>query len=225
MKITKDQWIVSLGYTVLIVVLVISVRIFLINDLPKKIVNVNTRSLQTGDLLISSFGHLPSRIMGGLLRTSWAHSALIVRKGGNVYVLEAARYSQPYVGCFIMPLGTWMRIHSNDLIIGVMRYHGPILDPDHILDVFKENYVGKIALDQRSWSWYRFLSSDPYQKCVRKRMTCHEVIMELLMDIGVVRKLLTCDSYLPWDLPYGKVKMEHSIYYSPVEEITHSISV
>lgn len=197
----------------LFIIVIISLLIFLIasfratarNDLPKTTEDININTLRTGDVLGVGYTHPFGWFVKAWSGSMWSHTGIVWKdpQDNQIYVLEAAMYHDPYKGVFRIPILDWLRINRKSYI-GLARLKGKSLDPVALIQAFEERKK-HVELEGYNWRWYRLLFRTPYHEETRKRYTCYEIVVIILQDVGVVRKLYTCSSYWPYHVMKGQI--------------------
>ena len=182
-----------------------SFRVTTPHDLPKITEDIDIHTLRTGDVLGVGYTHPFGWFVKAWSGSVWSHTGIVWKnpEDGQVYVLEAAMYHEPYRGVFKIPILDWIRINRKSYI-GLARLKGPPIDPVKLIQVFEERKK-HVELEGYNWRWYRLLFKTPFYEETRKRYTCYEIVVVLLQDIGVIKKLYTCSSYWPWHVMTGNI--------------------
>lgn len=205
-------------YIIIIIIMVFAIRLSLINDLPLSVTYFNRNQLRTGDVIVTCFGHPPGRLGSIMMGTPWNHTAIVLKQGEKTYLVEGALYGGKYNGVFIIPIGTWLKIHHRDIIVGHLRLSSDTeISSDEIRSAV-EKYKDR-AIDNFAPRWIRFLFKKKWSPLTRHSITCHELTIALLQDVGVYRKTHSADSYKPWDIVQRNIPTQPGRYFLPVVEL------
>lgn len=200
-------------FWILFTVVIVSLLVFLFaafrvtasSDLPKITEDININTLRTGDVLGVGYTHPFGWFVKAWSGSVWSHTGIVWKdpESNQVYVLEAAMYHDPYKGVFKIPILDWIRINRKSHI-GLARLKGKSVDAGKLIQAFEERKK-HVELEGYNWRWYRLLFKTRYYEETRKRYTCYEIVVILLQDVGVVRKLYTCSSYWPYHVMTGEI--------------------
>ncbi len=209
--------IIEIALIILVAVIYVVFQYALITDRPDGYINYSDDLVETGDVIVSSFGHLPGVIMCGSYSSAWGHSSIILTENSRVYVLDAGIYGGKFNGASKIPINIWCKIHKNDAIIGLLklrRCDGK--DPNisecklgKIYDKFKD-----VKLDGFSPTWIRFAQKNKFQHGkIRPRLTCHEVTIHVLKEMGIYKKDYECGAYSPACIANRNICCKLPYYY------------
>jgi hypothetical protein len=186
--------------------------------------------LQTGDLVFVSYHNSLGYFMRGWANSVWTHVGMIMRDGDELYVMETADYSslEPRYdvenkkeislkqfnkkGIFVIPFEIWKSFNKHHPISYI-----PLETPQFwdrrklILEFWKiqQSKLDEFGVGVDVWSkvlWKKkFENQDSKEK---QNITCFELIVKLLQNTNVAKKIYTPGSYYTGELAGRKLELE-----------------
>jgi len=189
-------------------------------------------SFQTGDLLFVSYKNTLGYFMRGWANSVWTHVGMIMRDGEELFVMETADYSSVKEdskslkkdnslkqfnkkGIFVVPFEIWKSLNKHHTISCV-----PLETPEApqkwdrrklILEFWKiqQNKLDEFGVGVGVWSkvlWKKkFETQDQNEK---QNITCFELIVKILQNANVAKKIYTPGSYYTGELADRKLELE-----------------
>ena len=199
--------------TTLIIIIIIILRVVIVSDIPKTIEILDPSLLTTGDIVGVGYNNLFGYFVTCWSGSIWNHCGLVWREPNTnqVFILEAGAYGGEYNGVFKIPLNEWIIINKNSYM-GVSKLRGRKLDTVLLINKFmkRKKYV---TLDSYNYNWHRLIRNIPYFKDKRTKYTCYELVVTILQDCNVVKKIYACSSYFPRDIMIGNLPMCSDYFY------------
>jgi len=162
--------------------------------------------LETGDLLFVRYSGKYGKLIRIVTGADWSHTALVYRKGDDVFLIEVAdytRYDEPDVeelsGLCVIPLNKWLQLNSSR-ICGYRRCQQTRPSSSDIQRALQQ--YDSVTLDMDLYNWSATLFPTKNKACDKNNYYCSEFIALLLQKFGM----------LPDDINPG--------YYSPVRLTT-----
>jgi Fe-S-cluster formation regulator IscX/YfhJ len=129
------------------------------------------------------------------------------------YIVEVARYSTIERGVIIKPLNRWMQWNDRRTI-SWRRYNGTIPFPvDTLKKYLRRTQHSRENMNVATWLRTMYLAN--YQRPSRDATYyCTEYISMLLQESSVLRKVYLPGSCQPYEMVYGKMKLEAGCHYA-----------
>lgn len=207
------KWYVYYYIIVFILILFIVIRIFNFNE-TNNIKSLNSLdSLNTGDLVFVKYDNSLGYLMRLWSGSKWTHMGMIYRNEiGDLFVMETANYSKDK-GVLLIPLYRWQRFNKN-CEISIMKLNAP---EDFDRNVLYENFQklrGK-KLDTFNTKWIRLITKHKYKNLSEQQnITCYELIVHILQESNIVKKIYSPSSYFPKDFIDKNIPYETGFSYS-----------
>lgn len=185
------------------------------HDYPTENTKLDLENLQTGDLLSVSYGNHLGIFITFWSSSHWSHPSMIYRRTDDeIFVVEACRYrDQKWRGVIVMPINKWIELNKKH-IIALTKYQGPKIYNDQIERAL--GMVSNFRLQSFQASWLRFIQDKKlYHKPEGKHKVCYEIMIILMQELGIVKKLYTYYSYWPKDICWGNLDFEDGYSYLP----------
>lgn len=197
----------------LILIVFIAARITFVDDIPTIVEHLEPSTLKTGDIVATGYNNPFGGFVTAWSGSIWSHVGIIWvhPRTDQVFVLEAAMYGGEYNGVFKIPLEIWISVNKKSYI-GLIRIKGR-LDPLLLIRKFNER-KSYVILDKYNLGWHRLLKKTPYYHEIRKNYTCYELVVSVLQDCEVIKKLHTCSSYFPGDIMKSNIPLEEKYSYT-----------
>lgn len=221
----EDAWyhialflVIEIVIIYLVLLIIVAAQVCLTSDLPAKEKVADPEDIQTGDILGVSYRHPLGWFITAWSSSYWHHTGVAWRNPltNQLFVLEAARYKEPYSGVFRIPFDQWLHINRRTYICHLRLNH----TSTDLAQRIDSEYVKleRINLDTLNWQWYRFLIRQPYvEEKLNRHYTCYEITIMLLQRLGIVKKEYTCGSYFASDIIWRHLPMEKGyVYEDPV---------
>jgi len=199
----------------LLIILIASLRVAGANDYPDTLENIDIYTLKTGDILTVSYRNIFGNFVTSWFNSVWSHSSLVYIDPDTkqIFLIECANYDKYYTKTiFKIPISTWIRFNrKSDIVLTRINKE---LDPHKLNDVFNK-HASYMKLDSFSYKWYRLLYQQPYFEQTREKFTCYEMIIVVLQDVGVIKKLYACSSYNPSNIVKGELDFCDGYEFEP----------
>jgi hypothetical protein len=185
-----------------------SLRVTCADDVPDITVEFDPYSLRTGDILSVGYRQAFGWFVTGWSGSIWSHVGIVWvdPDNGEIFVLEAANYGGNYKGVIKIPISRWTRINRKSYL-GLSRLRGRCPDSKALIEAF-EKRKSYAKLESYNWRWYRLLYTTPYFEETRSNYTCYELVITMLQDAGIMRKINACSSYFPLHITHGRIELE-----------------
>ena len=190
--------------------------------------------LQTGDLVFVSYKNTLGYFMRGWANSVWTHVGMIMRDGDELYVMETADYSslEPSKdvlettkdislkqfnkkGIFVIPFEIWKSFNKHHLISCI-----PLETPKIpeiwdrrklILEFWKiqQSKLDEFGVGVSVWSkvlWKKKFDKNETKE--KQNITCFELIVKILQNANVAKKIYTPGSYYTGTLADRKLELE-----------------
>ena len=187
--------------------------------------------LQTGDLVFVSYHNLLGYFMRGWANSVWTHVGMIMRDGDELYVMETADYSSIQEskelikdislkqfnkkGIFVIPFEIWKSFNKHHPISCI-----PLETPQTpqiwdrrklILEFWKiqQSKLDEFGVGVSVWSkvlWKKKFENQTSKE--KQNITCFELIVKLLQNANVAKKMYTPGSYYTGELAARKLELE-----------------
>ena len=200
---------------ILIGLLIVGVAIILcvmkgqyVNDYPKENIKLDTKNLQTGDLLSVSYQNHLGVFISFWSSSVWSHPGMIYRRSDDeIFVIEGCRYKEKkWRGVIVMPITKWIELNRKH-IVSLTKYQGPKIYNDQM-----ERALGMLShfkLQNFEVGWLRFIQDKKlYHSPKGQNKVCYEIMTILMQELGIVKKLYTYYSYWPGDIAWGNLDFE-----------------
>lgn len=187
--------------------------------------------LQTGDLMFVSYNNSLGYFMRGWANSIWTHVGMIMRDGDDLYVMETADYSslEPSKdvvkpqndislkqfnkkGIFVIPFEIWKSFNKHHSISCVPLETPKIWDRRKLILEFWEIQQSKLdefGVGVSVWSkvlWKKKFENQTSNE--KQNITCFELIVKLLQNTNVAKKIYTPGSYYTGELADRKLELE-----------------
>lgn len=197
---------------VLLLILFIIYRICNIDETIIKSIN-SLDTLNTGDLVFVKYDNPLGYLMRVWSGSKWTHIGMIYKsESGDLFVMETANYSKDK-GVLLIPLYKWQRFNKN-CEVSIMKLNAP---ENFDRNVLYENFL-KLKdkkLDTFNTKWIRLLTKHKYKSLAKQQnITCYELIVHILQESNVVRKIHSPSSYFPKDFIDKNIPYESGFSYS-----------
>lgn len=170
--------------------------------------------LETGDILGVSYHNSLGCFITFWSKSAWSHTGMVYKdKEGKLFIAEAARYrNTDFQNVFLIPLDTWLSLNKKTTI-AVSKYKGKKISDKHFHRAF--NVIKDYKLDKFSYRWARLLLTEDYTEDYkqRERLTCNEILIMLLQEIGIVDKHRNPSSYWAADVVHGRLPFRKGYSY------------
>jgi hypothetical protein len=161
--------------------------------------------------------------------SKWTHIAMIFKdKNGDKYVMETANYPRPlykdlyikHKGVLFLTLNNWLK-YNHRRNIAVLKLNTPEdFDRSIFLNEFEKVHDKK--LDTFNIKWFRLLYKKSYTSkdaILKENITCYELIVYLLQESGVAKKIHTPDSYFPTDLIKNNLILNRGFLFDKLKKL------
>jgi len=182
----------------------------------------NSKKLQTGDLVFSSYNNFLGYFMRGLTRSVWTHVGMIMKYKDKLYVMETADYSKTvnkqkdkykdmkkYNGVIVVPFETWMSLNTN-CKTSYLKLDTPVnWDRRKLIQEFlkiQESGLDTFGVGPSVWS--KVLWKKQYQENkLPSNITCSEMIVKIYQNADIMKKIYCPGSYSTKDIIEKKLEM------------------
>jgi hypothetical protein len=207
---------------------------------PKSIVfSELEEKLQTGDLMFVSYKNTLGYFMRGWANSVWTHVGMIMRDGNELYVMETADYSslEPSrdvvnpekdislkqfnkKGIFVIPFEVWKSFNKHHPISCVPLETTQELhfwDRRKLILEFwkiKQQKLDEFGVGVDVWSkvlWKKKFENQTLNE--KQNITCFELIVKLLQNANVAKKIHTPGSYYTGELAARKLELEEGFTF------------
>jgi hypothetical protein len=191
--------------------------------------NIDIEDLKTGDILFVEYNNSLGNLMRVWSGSKWTHIAMIYEdRNGDKYVMETANYPRPlykdsyikHKGVLFLTLNNWLK-YNHKRNIAVLKLNTPEdFDTAIFLKRFEE--VHNKQLDTFNIKWFRLLYKKSYvskETTLNENITCYELIIYILQESGVAKKIYTPDSYFPNDLIENKIILNKGFYFDKLKKL------
>lgn len=192
--------------------------------------------LQTGDLVFVSYKNTLGYFMRGWANSVWTHVGMIMRDGDNLYVMETADYSsleprdvlEPSKdvkdislkqfnkkGIFVIPFEIWKSFNKHHSI-SCLPLETPKIPEiwdrrKLILEFWKiqQSKLDEFGVGVSVWSkvlWKKKFDENETKE--KQNITCFELIVKILQNANVAKKIYTPGSYYTGELAGRKLELE-----------------
>lgn len=191
-------------------------------------------NLQTGDLVFVSYKNMLGYFMRGWANSVWTHVGMIMRDGNELYVMETADYTslrdslEPSrdvkdislkqfnkKGIFVIPFEIWKQFNKHHPISCI-----PLETPKIpeiwdrrklILEFWKiqQSKLDEFGVGVSVWSkvlWKKKFDENETKE--KQNITCFELIVKILQNSNVAKKIYTPGSYYTGTLADRKLELE-----------------
>lgn len=189
--------------------------------------------LQTGDLVFVSYNNSLGYFMRGWANSVWTHVGMIMRDGNDLYVMETADYSslEPKdvlestkdislkqfnkKGIFVIPFEIWKSFNKHHQISCIpLETTQELRFWDRrklILEFWKiqQSKLDEFGVGVSVWSkvlWKK--KFDEHENKEKQNITCFELIVKILQNANVAKKIYTPGSYYTGTLADRKLELE-----------------
>jgi hypothetical protein len=206
------------GIIIGLIIVVVAIIIFVmigqyVNDYPKASTILDINSLQSGDLLSVSYNNQLGTFVSFWSRSFSSHPALVYRRSDTeIFIVEGAHYDgTKWKHVIVIPIKEWLE-HNKKYLVAITKFKGPRITNDQM-----ERGIAKIShlkLQSFKLSWIRFIQkSKPYTPPRENRYVCYEILMILLQELGIVKKLYSVSNNWPGDFCWGRLELEDGYSY------------
>jgi hypothetical protein len=227
-----------LKFIIILVVAVITfivIRIFSANDWPDNIEILDLKTLKNGDLITKSYnGYIIQNYFHVMFSGSvWHHTGMVVIKDNEPFILEFTtwakksprlnfkRYYEKEFKLKLVPYKEYLK-KNLDIRICINRFNGKQISTETILNIY--NNYKNYEYDAPNLNWIRLILDRPYTKTKARKFVCYEIIVHLLQELNIVKKLKMPSSYMCKDLVNCNLDMETNYNYSKPVEINVPLS-
>lgn len=179
---------------------------------------IKPEQFKTGDLLFVKYNNSLGTLMKIWSGSPWTHVAMIyVAPNSKIFVLETANYAKSK-GVLFLPYNEWLKLNRK-CEVGIIQLKAPDeFDRDILLSEF-EKLTNK-KLDTFNINWVRLLSKKPYKSISsRENITCYELIVHLLQETNIAKKIHSPSSYFPKNIIEGDLKLNSGFTFGSLYKI------
>jgi hypothetical protein len=210
---------------VLIILLIVAIKGVIPNDYPKLNTSLDTANLRTGDILSVSYKNPFGVFVSFWSNGVWSHPGFIYKRSDTeIFVIEAAHYKRKgkkrWKGVFVIPLAEWLDFNK-DQTIAITKMTGPKISNDEVEKAFSK--ISAYKLQKFTSSWIRLLKKEPYDpaKLKTNQYVCYEILILLLQELGIVKKLYGPAAQWPSDIAWGRLDCEDEYKYGEPRLLLH----
>jgi hypothetical protein len=183
--------------------------------------------LQTGDLVFVSYKNTLGYFMRGWANSVWTHVGMIMRDGNELYVMETADYTSlkdikdislkqfNKKGIFVIPFEIWKSFNKHHSI-SCVPLETPMIPEiwdrrKLILEFWKiqQSKLDEFGVGVSVWNkvlWKK--KFDENENKEKQNITCFELIVKILQNANVAKKIYTPGSYYTGELANRKLELE-----------------
>jgi len=174
--------------------------------------NVKADQLETGDIILIDFQNINNILITSLFKENFMHPAIILREGDKISVIDYISRK----GLLKRSLQDWVG-YNNESIYAVNKLECSKEEREKLtirLSHLYQFYKTKLNQGPKgfNWSWRRFWwPSKHYHDPNLKDSVCLELVAYFLIQMGIIKKNRSVESYLPRDF----VNMQGFSTYRP----------
>lgn len=213
------------GIIIGIIIVIIGIIIFVmigqyVNDYPKINETLNTATLKTGDLLSVSYNNQLGTFISFWSRSAISHPAMVYRRSETeIYIVEAARYDEKWKHVICIPLKEWLEFNKKYIVV-ITKFTGPTISNDAMERAITK--ISRYKLESFKVGWIRFIQDKkPYKDPESIKKVCYEIMIILLQELGIVKKLYNESAYWPADICWGRLDYEDGYKYKEPKLLLH----
>lgn len=199
--------------------------------------NIDRSKLKSGDIISVSYRSRLASIIKFFTGSLWTHSALVLKVGDDVNVVEVLRMHCDKTdtdknGVIIRSLDEFLE-YNESKIVAIRQYQGTNFPVARVMKIVELS--NKVEVDLNLVNWLKTLvkrdfkhplkrkilpphasivDTNEQEVKLKKRYYCSEYIAFILQESGVIKKRFIPDGYKPWELLYGRIDFNKEHIYS-----------
>lgn len=162
--------------------------------------SITSNELNTGDIILIDFQNINNFFIASLFRENFMHPAIVLKEEEEIYVLDYITHK----GLLKRTLAEWLAYNNksifsiNKLVCSEENRKKITNKLNYLYQFYKPKLSGPGGFN---WGWSRFWwpRKEYYKPYHLKNMVCLELVVYFLMEIGVVKKNKSIESFLPRD--------------------------
>lgn len=197
-------------YIIFLFIIVFIFRIVFAKDVVSFKKQISEKDLQTGDLVFVSYSNLLGYLSRGWTNSVWTHVGMILKDGNDIYVMETANYDKVWKdpgkqktnGILTIPFKTWKKINSHHRVV-TRRLETPSnFDRRKLILEFwkiKQKDLDRFGVGVEIFGPL-FGPKTFKEEPENRNVTCSELMVKILQNANVMKKVYTPNSYFTKDL-------------------------
>ena len=177
-----------------------------------KVFNIKAEQLETGDIILIDFQNINNILVTSIFKENFMHPAIVLREGDDINIIDYISGK----GLLRRTLQEWASYNS-DCLYAINKLECSKEEREQLTTKLIQLYhFHKTKLNKGPrgfrWSWRRFWwPSDHYYEPNLKESVCLELVSYFLIQMGIVKKNRSVESYLPRDF----INMQGFSTYAP----------